>query len=263
MDPKDRQDLERAHRLLSSPSIAMQLANYVGKPIEMGIEMLPDGGKQLITEATQLALSKAMEVAVFNMEDDAKRTASPWWHKFAVAASGAAGGAFGLGALTVELPVSTVIMLRSIIDIARSEGESISTAEAQLECLTVFALGGDSPTDDGTDTGYYAARIALARAMGEAVEYMAGRAVAEGGVPVLVRLIATIAERFSIQVTEKVVAQAVPIIGAIGGATINTLFIDHFQNMARGHFIIRRLERTYGLEVIQESFLALPLKEDV
>ena len=39
------------------------------------------------------------------------------------AASGAAGGAFGLASLPVELPVSTTIMLRSIADIARAEGE--------------------------------------------------------------------------------------------------------------------------------------------
>jgi hypothetical protein len=33
------------------------------------------------------------------------------------------GGGFGLAALPVELPISTIIMLRSIGDIARSEGE--------------------------------------------------------------------------------------------------------------------------------------------
>lgn len=42
-------------------------------------------------------------------------------------------------------------------------------------------------------------------------------AVAEGG-PVLVRLIAQIASRFGVVVTQKLSAQAVPIIGALGGA---------------------------------------------
>ena len=39
-----------------------------------------------------------------------------------VGASGAIGGAFGLASVAVELPISTTIMLRSIADIARSEG---------------------------------------------------------------------------------------------------------------------------------------------
>ena len=53
---------------------------------------------------------------------------------------------------------------------------------------------------------------------------------------------------------EKAAAQAVPAIGAAGGAIINTLFIDHFQDMARGHFIIRRLERKYGKEAVEATY---------
>jgi hypothetical protein len=43
----------------------------------------------------------------------------------------ASGGAFGLASLPIELPVSTIIMLRSIADIARSEGEN--RPESNLE----------------------------------------------------------------------------------------------------------------------------------
>jgi len=55
-------------------------------------------------------------------------------------------------------------------------------------------------------------------------------------------------------VGEKIVAQGVPIIGALGGATINVLFIDHFQDMARGHFIVRRLERSYGEDEVRAKY---------
>jgi len=55
-------------------------------------------------------------------------------------------------------------------------------------------------------------------------------------------------------VTSKAAAQAVPAIGAIGGAAINLAFIDHFQDMAHGHFIIRRLERTYGPETVRRAY---------
>jgi hypothetical protein len=75
---------------------------------------------------------------------------------------------------------------------------------------------------------------------------------------VLVRLIAKIAERFGIQVTEKAAAQAVPAIGAAGGAIINTLFIDHFQDMARGHFIVRKLERKHGKDLVKRLYAELP-----
>ena len=260
MEPKDHQDLERAHRLLSSPSIAMQAAELIGEPLEQSLSMLPEEVTNTIVKVTQDSLEHAMSAAVFTMDDTPNIEASPWWHKIAVGLTGAAGGVFGLPALSVELPVSTVIMLRSIIDIARSEGENIDDEQVRLECLTVFALGGDSESDDEGETAYYATRATLARFMSEAIDHLAGRALAKDSAPILIRLITTIAERFSIQVTEKLLAQSVPIIGAIGGATINTLFIDHFQNMARGHFIVRRLERKYGTDVIQNSFLALSPK---
>jgi hypothetical protein len=71
---------------------------------------------------------------------------------------------------------------------------------------------------------------------------------------VLVRLISQIATRFSVTVSEKVAAEAIPIIGGAGGAIINTLFINHFQAMAHGHFIVRRLERTYDPALVKEHY---------
>jgi 5'-3' exonuclease len=74
------------------------------------------------------------------------------------------------------------------------------------------------------------------------------------GAPVLVRLLAQIAARFNTVVGEKIMAQGVPLVGAVGGATINLLFIDHFQDMARGHFAVRRLERAYGHAAVAAKY---------
>ena len=49
-------------------------------------------------------------------------------------------------------------------------------------------------------------------------------------------------------------AQAIPILGAAGGALINTLFIGHYQDMARGHFIVRRLEKIHGAEPVRLAY---------
>ena len=79
-------------------------------------------------------------------------------HKVLATASGAAGGAFGLAALPIELPVSTIIMLRAIGEIARSEGEDPSDPEAALSCIQVFALGGRAGSSDASESGYFAVR---------------------------------------------------------------------------------------------------------
>jgi hypothetical protein len=164
---------------------------------------------------------------------------------------------FGLPALAIELPVSTTIMLRSIADIARSQGENLKTIEARLECVQVLALGGGSNTDDGSETGYFAARAAMAKAVSDAVQHLARSGLSQRGAPAMVRLIALIASRFSIVVSEKAAAQAVPVLGAFGGAVINTLFLDHFQDMGKGHFIVRRLERAHGAEEVKRIYQGL------
>jgi hypothetical protein len=145
-------------------------------------------------------------------------------------------------------------MLRSIADIARSMGESVRSIDSRLACLEVFALGGKPSKDNATETGYFAVRAALARTVSEAAQYIAERGLAEEGAPPLVRLIVTLSSRFGLVVSEKVAAQAIPVIGAAGGALINTLFIDYFQGMARGHFTVRRLERIYGAAEVRHLY---------
>ena len=82
----------------------------------------------------------------------------------------------------------------------------------------------------------------------------------EKSAPAVARLISTIASRFGVVVSEQVAAKAVPIIGAAGGSLVNVLFMDHFQTMARGHFIVKRLEKKYGAEAVREAYesIAMP-----
>jgi len=246
-------ELSEAKRLLENPGLAVKITDLVGKPIEKGFELLPDNWRQRVGVATKDALMFAMNGALLTMDSQSSKT-YPRWHKAAAALSGAAGGAFGLPALIAELMVSTTIMCRSIADIARANGESLDSPSTRLACIEVFALGGVSKLDDAAEIGYFAVRSSLGRAVSEATQYLASHTLADGGAPVLVRLIALIAARFQLQVSEKAAAQMIPIIGAAGGAVINLLFIDHFQDMSRGHFTVRRLERHYGVEEIRSTY---------
>lgn len=252
----DLTDLQYAKTLLENPGLAARISNAVGTPIEKGLAMLPEGANEIIVTTTRKALETALDFALYTLDDEPRHSTN-WLHKTFAGLSGAAGGAFGLPALAIELPVSTAIILRSIADIARSEGESIKSPEARLACLEVFALGGSAANDDAVESGYFTVRAVLAKSLSEAAQYMAANGVAQKTAPPLVRLLTQIAARFGIPVTQKAVAQSLPVVGAAGGALINTLFVDHFQNMSRGHFIVRRLERVYGTETVKLAYLKL------
>ena len=256
---RELEDLRQAKRLLENPGLAARLSATLGSPIEKGMKMLPAKWQKTVNQATEAALMKALDVAV-RTRGEAKPMAasSDRMHRIGAATSGAIGGAFGVAAIGIELPISTTLILRSIADIAAAEGENPKHLETKLACLMVFALGsGRDRADDATESGYFAARTALAGAVSEASKYLAQKGLGKGGAPALVRLVSLIASRFGVVVSQKSAAQLIPVLGAAGGAIINTLFIAHYQDMARGHFLVRRLEKIHGQEPVQKAYEGL------
>jgi hypothetical protein len=265
--------LRRAKATLDNPGLAMKLASAIGTPFEKLLSHLPMGANATITDATHLALKRCLKVAlrtvdgprgldagaVLTGDDTVMRAAKPpakphnWLHKIAVATTGAAGGAFGLFALPVELPLTTTLIFRSICEIGRSEGEDFSD-DMQLQCLMVLGMGGASKSDDNAELGYFFVRGALAQAVSKASAELAAKGFASHGSAALIRLLNVIAARFSVQVTEQIAAKSIPVIGAVLGALVNTVFIEHFQQMARGHFTVRRLERKYGEAAVRAAY---------
>lgn len=261
---RDSAVLRNAVLTLEHPSLAARLASLAGTPLNFLTRALPSAATRIISKAVAAALKTAIRVAFATLPGGSSHGAarlsasscsrSGQLHKGLAALSGAVGGTFGLASLPVELPISTTLILRAVADIARNEGEDLSDPATALACLQVFALGGRAETDDFTESTYFAVRGALAKTVTEATRYIAERGVLEEGGPIAVRLAAQIASRFGIVVSQKAAAQAVPIIGALGGAVVNTAFMAHFQSIAQAHFSVRRLERQYGKLAVQAAY---------
>ncbi len=245
--------LGRAVKALEHQNFAMRIANTVGRQLGTLSHLVPSAVRSLVDKAAEKAIAGALDVAVGSLARTTPRD-SRRLHKAAAAMSGAAGGLFGLSSLPVELPLSTIIILRSIADIARQSGEDISDPATALACLEVFALGAHERDDGFMDSGYFAVRGVLAKAVSEAGRFVAQGAALDTASPILMRLISQIGARFGVVVSEKIAAQAVPILGAAGGAAVNYAFAEHFQSIASGHFTVRRLERTYGKEAVKTEY---------
>ncbi|QSX78873.1 EcsC family protein [Agrilutibacter solisilvae] len=263
---QDMHELRRAVALLERPSLSIQIANLIGSPVDWAVSKLPGFVTRRIQSAVRAALYRACDAALFTLKDAPRAQASTRLHKLAAAGSGAVGGFFGWAGLVAELPVSTTIMMRAVADIARSEGFSLQEPAVQAACIEVFALGGRSEDDDAAESGYYAMRgmvaevgrhtaAELARQVGDkSVEAFTRKLSARDAGHVMARLIESVAARFGVVITEKTAAQMVPVLGAAAGATLNTLFTSHYQDMARGHFIVMRLERSYGHALVQSAY---------
>ncbi len=249
----DRAALEQAVAVLEQPNWITRLAELAGKPVELIGNLTPNAISGLVARASQKALLAVLRLAMTTL------TVKPLWrsellHKVAAAGSGAVGGTFGLATLPVELPISTTLILRSIAEIARHEGEDLSDPEAALACVQVFALGSGKEDANPAESSYFGVRAALAQSMAEAARFIAEHGFVGQGAPVMIRLASEIATRFGIAVSQKVAAQAVPVIGALGGAAVNAAFMDHYQDLARAHFTVRRLERIYGRQAVRQAY---------
>ncbi|GJQ64197.1 MAG: peptidase [Melioribacteraceae bacterium] len=248
-------DLEKAVELLENQSLVLTVSDFLGTNIEKGIEALPDNVKYYLSRITKKALMHTVNIAGLSIpSDNTKFTGLGRIHTVMSGLCGAASGFFGLPGLAIELPISTSVMMRSILEIAQKEGENIDEISTKLACLEVFALGGKTEKDSNESSGYYFVRASLAASVKNAAEFIAINGFTKEGAPALVRLIIKIAEKFRIKVSEKLVLQSLPFIGAVAGGGMNILFADHFQNKAQGHFIVRRLERIYGKSEVEMKY---------
>jgi hypothetical protein len=252
-------ELVWSYRQLEHPSFAARLSDVIASPIGEGMKLLPRDWRKRIDRGVELSMTRAFELALLSLREnpDARPgAAATLSHKLAAAGFGAVGGFFGPLSTLAELPFTTTLMMRSIADIAASEGEQLrADARARLACVQVFALGGRTRDDEDAEVGYYGMRLALGLHFESLVEY-----VGKGSgphIPGIINLVRAIAARFGVVVSDKFAAQMVPIAGAMSGAALNLIFMQHYQNVARGHFIVRRLERTYGAERIRDAYQQL------
>ncbi len=247
-------ELKRAKKLLENPNLAIKITNYIGVPIEKAMKLLPEKAHTVISKASREALLKALEYSMVTILDKQKIRTSKKINKLLTTISGGIGGAFGLAAIPIELPVSTMLILKSIAEIAKSEGHDINTIETKLSCIEVFALGGNSKKDDASDNSYWVMRAVMAKEITSAAKYLGQKGFAKESAPAIVKLVNKIVARYSVVITEEVAAKAVPIVGAVSGAGINLIFMDHFQKMAEGHFTVKRLEKKYGAEAVRLAY---------
>lgn len=256
----DHDALVHAIALLNSPSLTAKLADLAGAPLEAMLRKLSPEMRAKVNGTVAEALGKAADAALWTMDDAPGSGASTVLHKLGAAASGAIGGFFGFAALLVEIPVSITIMMRAVADVARAEGFSLADDDTRAGCVQIFGMESGKAHVPGHQ--YFAAKEALRQIMGLTAAELSATAArnftTQEAAGWLVKLVEAVAARLGVAITEKVAAQLVPVIGAVTGAAINALFTDHYQDMAKAHFTLKRLDRKYGEAALKEALAALP-----
>ena len=269
---KDLKTIKEAKTNMENIGSLMKVLNKVGGKIETGIDMIPTKMQGKLKKNLHNLLMGIVKTNILSMQkNNTYKKPSEKTYKALVTSTGILSGVFGstTGVGTAiflsELAMSTKFMMRAIIDIARSHGENIQQLDTQLACIQVFALGGTSKADDGAETSYYSTRVGLNSFVKSTTNYAAKNGLQNFSKVLLTstnplsKLIGSVVSKFINQVSEKFIAQAIPIAGAVGGGAINYVFITHFQKIAEAHFSIRELERIYGEDLVREAYESIEL----
>ncbi|HEY0212669.1 MAG TPA: EcsC family protein [Paenirhodobacter sp.] len=210
--------LARRYRGAAGP--VMQVLGFIGGSAETLLNKLPAPVRSGLEGATEKALTTAMGVAARSRHVVGDR--SDWVNRALTTAMGAAGGFGGLAGSAAELPFTITMLLRAIQGIAAEHGFDPDSDEVKIECLRVFASAGPMAKDDGTDMGFFAAKVTVTG-------------------PGLSSLIARVAPKFSAVLGQKLAAQTAPVLGAVAGAAVNYAFTSYYQEIAHVHFGLKRL----------------------
>lgn len=221
-----------AKRQNGAQGLLMAVITRVGGQVENGIKALPAPVQDRLTEVARGALTRSYDMAHRSRNVGPK---SPRAHKVAATMTGALGGVGGLATSVVELPIAITTIFRAVQLVAADNGFDPDAEETRLECLQVFGAGAPGDDDDGIDTAFIGARMALT---GSAIN----------------GVIARIAPRVATVLGQKLASQTVPVLGALAGAGTNYAFVDYYTEIAQVHFGLKRLAADFDTDQVADAF---------
>ncbi len=119
------QQIAHAQKLLASTSLASRISDYAAGPMQSALKQAPPSVKKGVDRAIERAILACLKLAIRSLKSvpsrrPQMRLASAW-----AGVAGGFAGAFGVAAVPLELPLTTILMLRAIAEIARHHGEDL------------------------------------------------------------------------------------------------------------------------------------------
>ncbi|WP_127114139.1 EcsC family protein [Shimia sediminis] len=220
-------ELERLiSRYRNAGGIGFELLNALGGGAEGLLDHLPQPVRDGLEGTTERALFTAMKLAHGSRSVVGDQVG--WLNAAVASALGAVGGVGGAPTALAEIPVTTTVLLRAIQGEAVKLGFDPAAENIQFDCVQVFGAAGPMAKDDGADMGFVSARLALTSGTMQTV-------------------IAKVTPKLAVVLGQKLAAQAVPVLGAVAGATVNYAYLGYYQEIAHVHFGLRKLSIDSGV----------------
>lgn len=210
----------------------MALVNKLGGQFEDKVKLIPKPIQRAIFAASESALHASYGVA---SQGERVGVSGGKLQSFLAGASGAVGGFGGLATSVVEIPFTITLILRAIQEVAQEHGFDPRHDDTRREVLRVFSSGTPMDDDDGVNSAFLGARLAMS-----------------GGT--IQAMISKVAPKIAATLSQKLAAQAVPILGAATGAALNLVYVNYYRELAHIRFGMLKLAMTHDAEALSEAF---------
>jgi hypothetical protein len=154
--------------------------------------------------------------------------------------------------ILTDVTSSMTLLSRHTCRVAMAYGYSSKKSENLPHLMAAMA-----PQTESSDEGYLALKTAVVTSIHESGHFMArsgsvvlDRQLLEREAPQMIRLIAYVADRLGIVITQKELSVLVPIAGAVLNSTINVAFQHVGHQTAKDYFRRVILEDRYGEELV-------------
>jgi len=138
---RDREALwEAAKTFADQRGFIVQIADILGQGMEwlgaaaaaFSAEMFPDDAlRKKIEELIKQALWAAQDLATLGLDPQGDHAPWRWFSKALSTATGVISGFIGFAGAAVDVPVTTLVIMRSIAEIAREKGEDLASDDTK------------------------------------------------------------------------------------------------------------------------------------
>jgi hypothetical protein len=233
-DEDFRAIIKLADSYLAARGTFTSFLESTGRWVEGGLNALPANWRDEVHAKARQALTWAFEQVVRRMDaDELHKPSSRRRYRLLSTTSGLMTGSVGLPGIIADLPTSTLLILLSIADIARSHGYDLRDPAIQAACIEAFMFGGPTDEDNDADLAFWSARAAS---------------------PLMADMLPQVAARLGASWIALLPARAVPVVSSLASAAINWHFAGYFQAMGEVMFGLRPLEEKYGIETVRPLF---------
>jgi hypothetical protein len=280
-----------------SPSAFSRALSRMGTPVEKLIAAMPGWGRDAVNRGVDEGLRQCLELSRYTfdapaiwrrlarrarlrqitsfdeipleiIDEEARRLGVS--NRLPVIASGIVTGFIGLPGAVLDIPASITMFFRNIQTVCACYGIDPSDPTNAPFFLWLLSSGSPAPGDEGAESGYIMTRLGLGLLVKEAQQFIAEAAgrnlvqlITKEGAPVILRFLNTLLSRLGIQMTEKVAATVVPILGSVAAAGINAAFMKDIHTNALMAGRTRYLSQKHGEDgirrlLVEPSRLYLP-----